>query len=72
MPRLVVSLWPVPDDPTKKLMTRFYQRLTSQPDEARAMADAMRLAIDDNDPPAAWAAFLVIGAPEPAAPKVGS
>ncbi len=63
VPRLVVSLWQVPDEPTEKLMNRFYRQLEMQPNEARALRQAMRAAIREGSPPPAWAGFVVIGAP---------
>ena len=58
---LVVSLWEVPDAPTRMLMGRFYRYLT----EGKGRADALRRAKLDLRPvyphPMNWAGFVCLG-----------
>lgn len=62
--RLVVSLWPVPDDSTADLMASFYRHLLT---ESRTPAAALRQAqlemLDDpkRRDPFHWAAFTLVG-----------
>jgi len=66
VPSIVVSLWKVPDAPTKALMTDFYTNLYEKKmDKAQALRQAMLTAIEGNYPdPQAWAAFTLIGEAE--------
>lgn len=58
---LLVSLWAVPDAPTARLMTEFYQNWQKNPDKAQALRQAM-LTIKQQDPaPVNWAGFTLIG-----------
>ena len=62
---VVLSLWPVPDRPTRRLMLAFYQALR----RGEPPADALRAAKADvrrrypriYRSPFTWAAFVVIG-----------
>ncbi len=53
---LVVTLWPVADQTTAELMTRFYQLLRQSP-PALALCTAQRQAIQNGRSPFAWAGF---------------
>ncbi len=62
-PRVVVSLWSVPDEPTALLMATFYAGLRA----GQAPADALRAAQSTTrakfPDPRAWAAFAMVGEP---------
>ncbi|NER97443.1 MAG: CHAT domain-containing protein [Symploca sp. SIO1B1] len=66
--RAVVSLWPVPDEPTKQLMIDFYQALKNAEEEdkaidpAEALSYAMRVmkSTDQYRDPVNWAAFTLL------------
>ena len=60
-PRLVVSLWQVPDQPTADLMTAFYDALLAGVAPAQALRRAMLQTRDRYDDVAAWAGFVVMG-----------
>lgn len=67
VPKIIVSLWAVPDAPTQELMTAFYRQLlssSSQRDEARALRQAMLTIKQDHPNPRDWAAFTFIGSPD--------
>ncbi len=64
VPSVIVSLWAVPDAPTAKLMTMFYQNLQTNPDKARALRQAMLSTMKDYPLPIDWAAFTLIGEAE--------
>jgi CHAT domain-containing protein len=60
---LVVSLWPVADDSTLRLMESFYRALHAGETKASALRGAQR-AMRAEDPflhPAHWGAFELIG-----------
>jgi tetratricopeptide (TPR) repeat protein len=62
---LVVSLWPVPDTPTRRLMRVFHRHLRSGHDPARALSLAKR-DVRTSHPhvyrhPYTWAGFIVLG-----------
>lgn len=64
VPSVVVSLWAVPDAPTARLMTSFYQNLQRNPDKAIALRQAMLDTMQDYPQPLDWAAFTLIGEAE--------
>ncbi len=61
VPTIVVSLWSVPDQPTKDLMIEFYQQLRQGSDKAEALRTAMLRTKEKYPNPKDWAAFTVIG-----------
>ncbi len=61
VPRLVVSLWAVPDQPTAQLMTAFYDELAQGQGTAQALRQAMLTTMQSHPDPKAWAAFTAIG-----------
>ncbi|MEM8604056.1 MAG: CHAT domain-containing protein, partial [Cyanobacteria bacterium P01_H01_bin.121] len=60
-PSVIVSLWTVPDEATANLMIDFYEHLSTSPDKAQALRQAMLNAIAAGQPPLDWAAFTLIG-----------
>ncbi|MCU0395992.1 MAG: CHAT domain-containing protein, partial [Chitinophagaceae bacterium] len=56
---MLLSLWQVPDEETKELMTLFYQELLNGT-TARAAFDKARKTMRAKYPPFAWAAFVLI------------
>ncbi|MBW4475404.1 MAG: CHAT domain-containing protein [Tolypothrix brevis GSE-NOS-MK-07-07A] len=64
VPSVIVSLWTVPDDSTKLLMTEFYKNLQRNPDKAQALRQAMLTTSKQYDKPVNWAAFTLIGEAE--------
>jgi CHAT domain-containing protein len=64
VPSVIVSLWTVPDDSTKLLMTEFYKNLQQNPDKAQALRQAMLKTSKQRDQPVEWAAFTLIGEAE--------
>ena len=64
VPTIVVSLWSVPDQPTKDLMIEFYQQLRQGSDKAEALRTAMLRTKEKYPNPKDWAAFTVIGQAE--------
>ncbi len=68
---LVMSLWKVPDEPTRELMEHFYGRLLAGEGRAEALRQA-QLALKAKYPePFYWGAFICQGDPSPLV-KVGS
>ncbi|HEY9834489.1 MAG TPA: CHAT domain-containing tetratricopeptide repeat protein [Stenomitos sp.] len=63
VPSVIVTLWKIPDDPTKKLMTEFYQNLQHNSDKAQALRQAMLTTMKQYPDPLQWAAFTLIGEP---------
>ncbi len=65
-PSVVVSLWSVPDAPTAKLMTDFYENMyKNKLDKAQALRQAMlKMKQQYPDTPRKWAAFTLIGEAE--------
>ncbi|NER84902.1 MAG: CHAT domain-containing protein [Leptolyngbya sp. SIO1D8] len=61
VPRVVVSLWAVPDQPTAQLMTTFYDELAQGQGTAQALRQAMLTTMLSHPDPQAWAAFTLIG-----------
>jgi CHAT domain-containing protein len=62
---LVMSLWKVPDEPTRELMEEFYRRLLAGHARAEALHQA-QLALRDKYPaPYYWGAFICQGDPSP-------
>jgi CHAT domain-containing protein len=61
VPSVIVSLWTVPDDSTKLLMTEFYKNLQHNPDKAQALRQAMLTTSKQYDRPLNRAAFTLIG-----------
>jgi CHAT domain-containing protein/tetratricopeptide (TPR) repeat protein len=70
---VVASLWPLRDDEAAALVERFYAHLARGLSASAALRAAQLEAIDDGQPPAAWAGLVVLGdaslvALEPRAP----
>lgn len=61
--RVVVSLWRVPDEPTRELMVGFHERLREGDEVSKALQQVMVQAIEDERPFSEWAAFVALGAP---------
>lgn len=61
VPRVVVSLWSVPDQPTKELMVVFYEQLAQGRGTAQALRQAMLSTLASHPNPRNWAAFTLIG-----------
>ncbi len=62
VPTVVVSLWAVPDSPTRELMTAFYQNLQiGKLDKAQSLRQAMLETLKKHPNPLDWAAFTLIG-----------
>src|SRR5262249_35670423 len=62
---LVMSLWKVPDEPTRELMKDFYGRLLAGDGRAKALRQA-QLALRAKYPgPYYWGAFICQGDPSP-------
>jgi len=59
---VVASLWSVPDQPTRRLITEFYAAGGATTPHL-ALAHAQRRAIAERRPASEWAAFVVLGAP---------
>lgn len=62
-PRVVVSLWSVPDEPTALLMQTFYDKLRVGMAPAEALRQAMLATRERFPDTASWAAFELIGEP---------
>jgi filamentous hemagglutinin family protein len=58
---VVVSLWQVNDQATSALMVDFYRSLSTQPDKAMALRQAMLKTKQRFPSPEYWAAFTLIG-----------
>ena len=61
----VVSLWAVPDTATADLMTVFYTNLQQGHSKAHALRQAMLKTKENYPHPLAWAAFVLVGNPNP-------
>jgi len=62
---LVISLWKVPDEPTRELMEDFYRRILAGQGRAQALREA-QLALKAKYPePLYWGAFICQGDPGP-------
>jgi CHAT domain-containing protein len=64
VPSLVVSLWPVDDEMTSKLMTKFYQEMLQTKDKAQALRQAILTTMQQKPEPYYWAAFTLVGEAE--------
>jgi hypothetical protein len=62
---LVMSLWSVPDEPTRELMEDFYQRILSGQPRAAALRDAQMTLRAKYPDPLYWGAFICQGDPGP-------
>jgi tetratricopeptide (TPR) repeat protein len=62
---LVMSLWSVPDEPTRELMEDFYQRILAGERRADALQGAQRKLRDKYPHPFFWGAFICQGDPAP-------
>jgi CHAT domain-containing protein len=60
---LVMSLWSVPDEPTRELMEDFYQRLLAGQPRAEALREAQRKLKSHYPDPYFWGAFICQGDP---------
>lgn len=58
---VIGSLWKVPDEPTMRLFSSFYDYLLQGKSPAEALASAQRSLIKDGLAPMAWGAFVVAG-----------
>lgn len=58
---VVASLWPLRDDETAGLMARFYRHLARGVSASAALRAAQLEAIDEGQPPSAWAGLVVLG-----------
>jgi CHAT domain-containing protein len=63
-PSVVVSLWSIPDEPTRDLMVEFYKRLTGGSGKAEALRGAMLATRAQYPSPVNWAAFVLLGEPD--------
>ena len=62
VPSVIVSLWEVPDNSTKLLMTNFYQNLQNNMNKAQALRKAMQTLLEDyRNCPKMWAGITLIG-----------
>lgn len=61
---VIVSLWDVPDAPTKELMIEFYSQLKQGKDKAQALREAMLKTMKNYPKVIDWAAFTLIGEAE--------
>lgn len=62
-PRVLVSLWNVPDEPTALLMGAFYAALKAGTPPAEALQQAQLQTRSRFAQPSAWAAFVLVGEP---------
>lgn len=70
--RVLVSLWAVPDDDTRELMTLFYRGLIElRLPPAEALGQAQRELWRAGRPPYAWAGFVLLGDWRPLPPFSG-
>lgn len=63
-PSVVVSLWAIPDEPTRELMVEFYRRLSDGSGKAEALRAAMLATRAKHPSPVNWAAFVLLGEPD--------
>ncbi|MDV3352816.1 CHAT domain-containing tetratricopeptide repeat protein [Leptothoe sp. LEGE 181152] len=61
VPRVMVSLWQVPDEATSALMLHFYGQRLAGEDSAQALRQAMLSMLDNYPAPINWAAFTLVG-----------
>lgn len=64
VPSVVVSLWSIPDEPTRDLMVEFYRRLAAGSAKAEALREAMLATRARYPNPVNWAAFVLVGEPD--------
>ena len=64
VPSVVVSLWSIPDEPTRDLMVEFYRRLAGGSGKAEALRGAMLTTRAQYPSPVNWAAFVLLGEPD--------
>jgi hypothetical protein len=69
---LVMSLWKVPDEPTRELMEEFYQRILAGEGRADALRQAQLTMKAKYPDPYYWGAFICQGDPAPLRGDVGS
>ena len=62
---LVMSLWGVPDEPSRELMEDFYERILSGQPRADALRAAQMTLRAKNPDPFYWGAFICQGDPGP-------
>jgi CHAT domain-containing protein/tetratricopeptide (TPR) repeat protein len=65
---LVMSLWKVPDEPTRELMEDFYRRLLAGQGRAEALRQAQLTLKAKYPDPFYWGAFICQGDPSPLGP----
>jgi CHAT domain-containing protein/tetratricopeptide (TPR) repeat protein len=63
-PSVVVSLWSIPDEPTRDLMVEFYRRLAGGSGKAEALRGAMLATRAQYPSPVNWSAFVLLGEPD--------
>jgi CHAT domain-containing protein/tetratricopeptide (TPR) repeat protein len=63
-PSVVVSLWSIPDEPTRDLMVEFYRRLAGGSGKAESLRGAMLATRATYPSPVNWAAFVLLGEPD--------
>jgi len=61
-PRIIVSLWSVPDAATGKLIVNFYQNIQKNSDYSQSLRQAMLTTMKEYPHPRNWAAFGLFGA----------
>jgi len=64
VPSVLVSLWSIPDEPTRELMETFYRRLLAGSGKAEALREAMQATRARYPKTAYWAAFVLMGEPD--------
>lgn len=63
-PSVIVSLWAIPDEPTRDLMVDLYGRLEAGAGKAEALREAMLATRAKYPKTAYWAAFVLLGEPD--------
>jgi CHAT domain-containing protein len=63
-PSVVVSLWAIPDEPTRDLMVAFYGALAEGSGKVEALRTAMLATRAKHPSPVNWAAFVLLGEPD--------
>jgi len=64
VPSVLVSLWSIPDEPTRELMETFYRRLQAGSGKSEALREAMQATRAKYPKTAYWAAFVLMGEPD--------